>query len=263
MPIFPIGVANSVSANFQFDPLDTIEFARQGNFELLQVYLNEPLLSEETTLQRIVEAVTSFKAIYFHAEGLLNEDFLKSDYRRQLYTFLKRMEDPRYIIHFDERVNVDKLVSLVDSLNREGVKICVENYFLSEGKENAERNLKKYLALFTLSSNFGNPIYPVLDIPRIFNQKLGFSLEEGLEWCYQILNFFGNRRIPMLLHLIDVSNPAQSRHHYTAVGNGCIPYEQIFRFMRKTHPLMAGAVLEFEDKINPLRSREYIEKVFG
>ncbi|MCB0292982.1 MAG: hypothetical protein KDH97_22195, partial [Calditrichaeota bacterium] len=94
-------------------------------------------------------------------------------------------------------------------------------------------------------------------------QKLGFSLEEGLEWCYQILNFFGNRRIPMLLHLIDVSDPAQSRHHYTAVGSGCIPYEQIFHFIRKTRPLMAGAVLEFEDKINPLHSREYIEKVFG
>ena len=263
MPIFPIGVANSVSANFQFDPLDTIEFARQGNFELLQIYLNAPLLSEEATLQQVMAEITNFKALYFHAEGLLNEDFLNSDYRRQLYTFLKQMDDPRYIIHFDERVNVDKLVNLVDSLNREGVKICVENYFLSEGKADAERNLKKYLALFTLSSNFGNPIYPVLDIPRIFNQKLGFSLEEGLEWCYQILNFFGNRRVPMLLHLSDVSDPAQSRHHYTAVGSGCIPYEQIFHFIRKTRPLMAGAVLEFEDKINPLHSREYIEKVFG
>lgn len=263
MSIFPIGVANSVSANFQFDPLDTIAFARQGNFELLQIYLNTPLLSDTAALQQIMAEAGNFQSLYFHAEGLLNEDFLNSDYRRKLYTFLKQLEDPRFIIHFDEQVNVDKLVNLVDSLNREGVKICVENYFRSEGKADAERNLKKYLALFTLSSNFGNPIYPVLDIPRIFNQKLGFTLEEGLEWCYQILNFFGNRRIPMLLHLIDVSDPAQSRHHYTAVGSGCIPYQQIFHFMRKTRPLMAGAVLEFEDKINPLRSREFIEKIFA
>lgn len=261
--IIPIGVANSISANFQFDPLDTINFAKQKNFEILQVYLNDGLLDKSDALQSIGKASAEFQNIFFHAEGYLNEEFAKSEYRSKLYQYLNRIDDPKYIIHFDERENIDKLIRLVDLLGKETANIYVENYFIGEGKVSAEKNLKKFLALFTLSTNFGTSIYPVLDIPRLFHEKLEFSEAESMEWCYQILNFFGNRHIPLLLHLVDYQSASQMRSEFTAIGDGYIPYDKIFSFIAKTRPHISGIILEFEDKINPLTSRDSIKDMLG
>lgn len=260
MPIQPIGVANSISANFQYDPVDTIEFARQGKFEIVQIYLNGNLLEQNKILTAIRKQQTGFKQVYYHAEGFLNEDFLENEYREKLYQFLRSVNSPNYTIHFDERANIDKIIRLLETLGSEPPEIFIENYFLSSGKIEAEKNLKKYLALFTLSTNFGHTIHPVFDIPRLFHQDLGFTVEEALEWCYQILNFFGNRNIPLLLHLIDATTPDFPRFNFCPVGQGCIPYDAIFKFIRKTRPNISGIILEFEDKINPLQSREYIRE---
>lgn len=261
MSIPRIGVANSISANFQYDPLDTLEFARQGKFEIVQIYLNENLLDMKKVLAAIRNQQGGFKQVYYHAEGFLNEVFLKNEYRQKLYQFLQSVDSPNYTIHFDEQSNIDKLIRLLETLGNEPAEIFIENYFSSSGKVEAEKNLKKYLALFTLSTNFGHTIYPVFDIPRLFHQDLGFTVGEALEWCYQILNFFGNRNIPLLLHLIDADAPDFSRLNFCPVGQGCIPYETIFKFIRKTRPNISGIILEFEDKINPLQSREYIRKI--
>lgn len=255
---FPIGVANSVSSNFDFDPVDTIEFAENGRFDILQIYLNEKLLQDSKRLKRIVDDYQKFEEVYFHAEGYLNEEFLESPYRESLYQFLEQFDNPKIIIHFDERSNIDVLIKVVEKLGKLKPAIFVENYFQEEGKETAEKNLKKFLALFTLSNNFGTPIFPVLDIPRLFNKNLAFEEADSLEWCYQILNFFGNRRIPLLLHLIDASDSTQSRSSFTTLGEGIIPYGKIFDFILKTKPALSGAILEFEDKMNPISSRDYL-----
>ncbi len=257
----PIGVANSVSANFQFDPLDTLNYAKQENFKTIQIYLNSQLIAKEKTLKEIKKEQSSFTHIYYHAEGAFSKEFIGSDYRKNLYAFLKDVESPNYIIHFDERDSIDKIIKLAESLSDEVPHIYVENYFQFEGKEEAEKNLKKYQAMFTLSSNFGTNLFPVLDIPRLFHEKLNFNMDEALDWCYQLLNFFGNRQIPLLLHLIDSADANQSHRNFCAVGEGYIPYQKIFNFILKTRPHISGIILEFEDKITPLQSREYIRSV--
>ncbi|HQV31673.1 MAG TPA: hypothetical protein PKV71_07345, partial [Calditrichia bacterium] len=105
----------------------------------------------------------------------------------------------------------------------------------------------------------GTPIYPVLDIPRLFHRDLEMETGESLEWCYQVLNFFGNRRIPILLHLIDAQDNEQSRNSFVELGKGVLPYDEIFRFILKTRPTIAGAILEFEDKVHPISSRDYLK----
>lgn len=259
----PIGVANSVSANFKFDPVDALEFALQSRFELLQVYLNQDLLNDGTRLERIAKHVGDFHKVYFHSEGYLNQAFYDSDYRKKLFAFLDTVEAPNFIIHFDERENIDVLIRLVEQLGSDGPTIYLENYFQMEGEEAAEKNLKKYQALFTLSNNFGNPLFPVLDIPRLFHENLGFAPEKSLEWCYQTLNFFGNRRIPIVLHLIDASATDQARASFTRLGEGYMPFDDIFAFIRKTRPTLEGIILEYEDKMNPLSSRDYIRERFA
>lgn len=255
-----IGVANSVSANFDFDPIDTIKYAAQEGFETVQIYLNAELVSNEKVLEKLQSQASQFEKMYFHAEGFFNKEFPTSKYYEDLILFLRPIKDPNYILHFDEAINIEKLFDLTDKLASQGIKIFVENYFQKSKKENAEKNIKKFTALFTLANTTENVIFPVLDIPRIFHKKLGFKKAEALRWTYQLLNFFGNKNIPILLHLIDCNDPSQSRHSYCALGTGYIPYLEIFEFIKKTKPPISDIILEFEDKINPVASRSFIQE---
>lgn len=254
----PIGVANSISYNFQYDPLDTLDFAQQGKFDIVQIFLNESLLNNGAVLKILQQRDGDFGATYYHAKGFLNLEFLHSPYRQKLYQFLESVPSPRLIIHFDETEGIDKLMHIIETLGEATPAIYLENYFQGSGKESTEKNLKKYLALFTLSGTLGNNIFPVLDIPRLFHEERGLSQGESLEWSYQVINYFSNRQVPLLLHLIDASSPKQSRPNHTAIGSGHIPYANLFAFIRKTRPVISGIILEYEDKINPLTSREYL-----
>jgi hypothetical protein len=91
---------------------------------------------------------------------------------------------------------------------------------------------------------------------------LGFSIDEALEWCYQVFNFFGNKNISIILHLIDSYDSSQKRATYCPIGEGYIPYQELFDFILKTNTPVSDIILEFEDKINPIKSRKYLEKFF-
>ena len=255
-----IGVANSVSANFDFDPLDTIKYVAQEGFETVQIYLSKELLDNQKVLKKIQNQLAQFKRVYFHAEGFFNKEFPMGEYYTSLVHFLQDINHANYILHFDEKINIEKLFDLTGKLTSSGIKIFVENYFQKSKKENAEKNIKKFTALFTLANTIENVIFPVLDIPRLFHKKLGFKKADALRWCYQLFNFFGNKNIPILLHLIDCKDSTQSRHSYRAIGEGYIPYAEIFDFVKKTKPPISDIILEFEDKINPVVSRSFIQQ---
>jgi hypothetical protein len=154
------------------------------------------------------------------------------------------------------------MLRIVDEFISEKRILYLENFFQEGGVQNAERNLRKYNAVFSLVNNFDVRIFPVIDIPRFFHEKLGFKENEALDWCYQVLNFFGNRRIPVLLHLIDAHHPGQDRNDFCPVGEGYIPYQKIFNFMFKNQVAVEGIILEYLDKINALKSRENLLTLF-
>lgn len=255
-----IGIANSVSANFDFDPMDTIEFAKQENFDVIQIFLNDQLLDREDLHPKLRKRLNKFEKVYYHAEGFFNKEFPQKEYYRKLTRFLQKMNSPNYILHFDEKIDIDNLFKLTDKLSAEGFRILVENYFQRSSRASSEKNIKKYTALFTLVNNVDNILFPVLDIPRLFHKKLGFRKAEALEWCYQLLNFFGNKNIPIVLHLVDCKDATQSRASFCALGEGYIPYPEIFAFIKKTNAPISDIILEFEDKINPVVSRKFIEQ---
>ncbi len=257
-----IGIANSVSANFNYDPIDAIAFARQHQFEVLQIYLTEDLLNNQTVLDAIIACEDDFRQVIIHADGMLNRTFVESDYREALQRFVRQLKNPNYLLHFDENVKIDEVVAYARALKNDISEIYLENYFLADGSDAAERNIKKFLATFTLTRLNDVAILPVLDIPRFYHQKLGFSEDDATNWCYQLFNFFGNRKIPLVLHLVDVASPEQHRQQFTALGQGSLPYEQLLLFIRKTKPLIKSIVLEFEDKINAIESREYLAAQF-
>ncbi len=259
----PIGIANSISANFSYDPFDALKFARQLDFDRMQIYLDDRFLSEPHQANLLKKELASLPKIfcYFHSEGYLNEEFLQSDYARKLFQYLSGMEDVRLVIHFDEAAALDEALQVIDFLSRKNVKIYLENFFRKKGKDAAEKNMRKYMALYTLTNSHNVRIFPALDIPRFFHRHLGMEPEIALNWCFQMINFFGNRGIPILLHLIDSKDPGQARNSYCPVGEGYLPYREIFEFIRKTRPGIEAIILEYEDKINPLKSRDNLKEM--
>lgn len=256
----PIGVANSVSANFSYDNLDTIKYSQQANFELLQIYVDNQLLENQPQLKKLRKKILDigFNPIYIHCEGFLNKEFHLSKYKERLFEFAHRLINYKLILHFDELTSLEIMLEIISAFSRTNGILYLENYFQSEGRVNAEKNIRKYLAVFTLANNQRQCLAPVIDIPRFFNNRLDFGLNNALQWCFEMLNFFANKKIPILLHLIDAKLPSQDRSSFCAIGEGYIPYKKLFDFIKKTKPPIEGIIMEYEDKISPLRSRDNI-----
>lgn len=260
-----LGTANSVSYNQDYDPIDTLNFARQSEFEMVQIYLNQQLIADSQQLKKIKNHLEKQPALrcFFHSDISLSSQLFSSDYYKNLYSYLERFSDFRIIFHYDEKEDLDSILGFLQTIRRPAGKIYIENYFQFRGKAKAEKNLRKFMAIFSLSQNSDSIFYPVLDIPRFFQSKLGFSAEEALNWCYQLFNFFGNRKIPLLLHLIDSRSPQQQKSDYCPIGEGYIPYSKIFGFIKKNNVEIEGIIFEYLDKINTLKSRENLKQILG
>jgi hypothetical protein len=261
----PIGIANSVSYNLDFDPLDTIQFMRQSNFEIIQIYLNKDLIKDSQKLDSLRQELTEkpLSKIYFHAAGEFNQVFLTTEYKEALFSFLEHLKQSRIIFHFDENEELESMLKIVDQFSATNRIIYLENFFQGEGVQSAEKNLRKFTAVFSLVNNLDVRICPVIDIPRFFHQKIKFSPQQALDWCYQILNFFGNRKLPVLLHLIDAGNAKQERSDFCPIGEGYIPYPEILQFIMKNRVAIEGIILEYLDKVNALQARDNLLRILN
>jgi hypothetical protein len=260
-----LGIANSVSYNQDYDPIDTLNFARQSDFEMVQIYLNQQLIDNSDRLKKIKKHLLKQPDLkcFFHSDISLNRKLFSGDYYKNLFAYLEQFNDFRIIFHYDETEDLDSILKYLQTIQRPAGSLYIENYFQFRGMNKAERNLRKFMAIFSLFQNSAQAIYPVLDIPRFFQNKLGFSGDEALTWCFQLFNFFANRQIPLLLHLIDAKKSRQQKSDYCPIGEGYIPYSKIFEFIKKNKVVLEGIIFEYLDKINTLKSRENMKKILG
>ncbi len=260
----PLGIANSVSSNFGYDPLDTIQFASQSQFGIIQIYLSEQMVEDAKLMKQLHHDLKAadFSLVYFHLEGYLNQQQVKESYFSKIIQLLEPYEEPKFVIHFDENEGLEEMLDVVGHLSENNGRYYLENYFQGKGKEDAEKNIRKYMALFTLANSQEIHLLPALDLPRFFREDIKFTRDEALQWCFQIINFFGNRQIPILFHWIDVKDRQQDRLSFCPMGEGIIPYEEILNFINKTQPQVEAAILEYEDKINPLKSLIFLDRFF-
>jgi hypothetical protein len=259
----PIGVANSVSYNLDYDPLDTLYFAAQSGFEIIQIYINDAMLASKNKLTELKNRLLNLPdiSIYFHSDGAFNEAYTTSSYKESFFKFLQDFSEAKIIYHFDENEDLENILKIISYFEADHRQIYLENYFQFEGITAAEKNLRKFTAVFSLANNSGMRIHPVIDIPRFFNARLGFSEEAALNWCFQLLNFFGNRKIPVLFHLIDSKTGKQESRAFCPIGEGIIPYQKIFKFLLKNGVSLEGIILEYLDKVNPLKSRDNLNQL--
>lgn len=260
------GTANSISFNQDYDPLDTLKFVQHTHFDMVQIYLNTNLLNHKEDLKKVKNFLKKSGQLpcFFHSEMPLNMKLLSSEYYQLLYDYLEPFDYFRIVFHYDEKEKLENILHTIQKLHRPNGRIYLENDFQLAGKFNAEKNMRKFMAVFSLSQNSDYSFYPVIDIPRFFLKKLGFTSEESLNWCYQLFNFFNDLRLPILLHLIDAKDANQQKNMYCPLGEGYIPYKNIFSFMKKNRvDLIEGIIFEYLDKINTLKSRENLKNIFA
>ncbi len=257
----PIGVSNHVSYNVNYDLVDTVKYARQSDFDIMQLFVYEGNLSNNDSLPEILRFAYSnkFDRIYFHTESYLNKKIFTNDHIKNLIEIINPLSNVHLLFRFDE---IEDLEGILDSIEKlaslNDREIYLENVFHSNNLGDIDRKLRKFLAVFSLANLQHIKVRPTLNIPALFTDNSQFKKKSGLEWCCQIFNFFETKNVPLLLVLSDQKNYTPESIIPCAIGNGIIPYDTIFDFIKKTNISIEGIILQYFDKINPLKSRDYL-----
>jgi hypothetical protein len=257
----PIGVATSVAAAVGFDPLVALEYAARHRFPLLQPYLDTRVVGDPTLRQRVADRARGLGIeLLWHAPGLLQTDpALSPDVLVASGASPDRYGAVRVVYHFDETQPVAETVRLIGELHRAGVRACVENYHQLTGPEAGRRNYREYLNLFRQAVAVGLSPVGVIDVPRAFDARVGFSADEAAQVITEVFSGLADLGVPLVLHLIDSTNlDMAARRDWCPVGRGVIPYPTL---LREVWP--DAVVLEFEDEDNPVASRPFLAGVFG
>jgi hypothetical protein len=257
----PIGVATSVAAASGFDPLETLAYAHRHRFPLVQPYLDARVVGDAALRRRVSDRARELGIdLLWHAPGLLRADPATSP---ALFAAIGGSPDQpaskRVVYHFDETLPVAETLRLVGELHRAGVRACVENYHQLGGPEAGRRHYRNYLELFRQAGEAGLAPVGVIDIPRVFDARLGLSPEEAGRLTAEVLGRLGELGVRVVLHLIDSTNPDMAeRRDWCPVGRGVIPYPALLTAVQPE-----AVVLEYEDPQNPLDSRPFLASVFG
>jgi hypothetical protein len=261
----PIGVSNRVSSNLNFNLNDALQYAQQSGFEIMQILLTADLLKQYDSLIELLDLVgmTDFDRLYFHAETSLNCNLNQNDLIRHMDDILLSEKDIQLIFHFDENEDLEKMLESIEKLPTVARgHLYLENALYSPHPSDISRKIKKYLAVFSLANIQTISIKPAFNIPALFVENSQLNEKEAIQWCCEIFNFFETKRIPLLLMLSDRKELSQEGSVPRAIGEGSLPYEHIFNFVKKSQVTIEGIILQYGDKINPLKSRDKLVQLF-
>ncbi len=267
---FPVGIATSVSAAHDFDPLDTAAFLKEHpEFRIIQVYLNGGLVKNTSHLEAVKVRLDELAGIdvYYHLCMDLGASLKEWEW---YFSAIRELELHRsgrgFIIHMDPARPAREAEELLGFLtNKKIMPLWLENYFSGRGSADYLRQLQTYRDLFRLFRRECD-IRPVLDIPRFFHRDHSITHEQSTRDVRDLLEKFAALGLPILLHAIDVTHPRQHREDFCPLGKGTLPYGEIFSYLRlkNLETGVSGLILEYEDKRNPLDSLDFLlEKPAG
>ncbi len=256
-----IGVATSVGWNGRtYDTLDTLAYAEVHGFPLVQVYLTPGLIesAEERAEVRRRAAAAGIR-LMAHAPGRLNDGPGCSPAVPAAAVDLLANEQTKWLIHhFDEDQWQTAATELARPLGK-GLIPCLENFHTNPGAEAARTHYQHYLQVFRILR--GKRIPAVIDIPRFFAADLGLGHEEAGDLVIQVLRELAELNVPVIFHLIDsTTRNFADRARWCALGEGVIGYRELWPRVMGLNLRVEATVLEFDDQVNPLASRELLER---
>lgn len=260
-----IGVASSVSLDKgTFDSLIALDYAARNGFSPVQLYLDSRIIESPPAREEVRARARAHRlTIMLHAPGLLKLPEVGNEPTIQAALELLADESYRRVVyHYDETQPVEQSMAATESLCAAGITPCIENFHQLGGAVSARRHYEQFLDLLLATSKKSLPVVPVFDIPRAFHPGLELTADDASRLTIDVLRRIGSMGLPVLLHLIDTRGPRQIRSEWCALGDGMIPYAQIFR---STADIVRfdDVILEYEDRENPLPSRDFLQSLFG
>ena len=255
-----LAVATSVSMDRHFDTLDAIAYAIDNGFEGFQAFINQQII-KDAKLRGQVRSICedNHLALIAHAPATLKWTNVSDDSINSAVTNLLASESKALIVHhYDETVPFEETLKCLQYLRDRGFTPCLENFFM-RGAETSEKSLRDYLLLLMEAKDRSIELMPVFDIPRLYDSQIKLAHMADL-LIENALNVFKLIETPIILHLIDTYNDAQLRSSWCPLGRGIIPYTNILQQLKQRKIPIYMVILEFEDRINPIESKQFLEE---
>jgi sugar phosphate isomerase/epimerase len=257
-----LAVASSVSSDRGFDNLDALSYAMENGFEGFQAFMNAQMINS-AELRGEVRTICEDNNLVLvaHAPATLSRNNVLGNSANAAARSLFNSDNKALVVHhYDETTPVEEALECLRYLQDLGITTCLENYFVI-GAETSEKCFNDYLHLITKSAMLGIDIMPVLDIPRIYHDRINLS-DKAFALINEAFNVFSLLNTPIILHLIDVNSASQVKNSWCPIGSGIIPYSEIFRQLQYYKISVYVTILEYEDKINPVVSRQFLRDLF-
>jgi hypothetical protein len=260
--VYKLAVASSVSRDSGFDNLDALSYAIENGFEGFQAFMNTQMINSAELREEIRTTCEANNLVLVaHAPATLRRNNVLQDSAHTAARSLFSSDTKALVVqHYDETVPVEEALECLCYLQDLGITTCLENYFII-GAKTSEKCFHDYLQLITNATMLGINIIPVLDIARIYDSKVGLS-DKAFTLMDEAFRIFSLMTTPIILHLIDVNSTSQVRSSWCPIGSGIIPFSEIFSQLQQHKISVYMTVLEYEDKINPVMSRQFLKDQF-
>jgi tetratricopeptide (TPR) repeat protein len=259
-----IGVATSVSGAPQYDPVDTLSYAlTHRDFRMIQVHLNESIIVDRGLRSRLTEAAhRQGIEVICHAPDRMRSGPAIARATIEAARDLLAHNPRKWVVHhFDEHQSVSRSLDVVKELVEAGLVPCIENYHLDKSLRHGQRHYELYLDLFRRTSELGLDVCAVLDIPRLFDAKLGLvDAGAAVALTSRVFRCLEDLGVTVILHLIDSESFDLARSNWCPLGTGAIPYNELLPQMFAPTTHIEAVVFEFEDKHNPVDSLPFLRE---
>lgn len=243
-----ISYASSISADKNYDPMDTLQYCKENSISLSQLYMDQSLTDDAVKVKSLRKfARENNIRLTCHAPKELNSQLIDTSILKPIKKLLKNEDDKIIIVHFDEDTAVDEAMVTIESLTSNGFTVGLENFYKAQDELSVILNTAKYNLLLNLSAEHEFDVIPVLDIPRLFIKSIAENTDP-LILTKTILANISLLSYPLILHIIDVNNNSQDKSTWVPLGEGLLPYKELLDLIRKSDIEIHHAVLEYESK---------------
>ncbi len=255
-----ISYASSISADKQYDPQDTLQYCKEKKISRAQLYMDSVLAQDATKVKSLRKFAKENKiSLTCHAPNDLNNQIIDTSILKPIKKLLKNEEEKIIIIHFDEDIAIDEAMITIESLITNGFTVGLENFYKSTEELSVISNSVKYNLLLNLSAEHEFPVYPVLDLPRLFIKAIAENTDP-LILTKMLLANIALLPYPLILHMIDVNNNSQERNTWVPLGEGLLPYKEILKLIHESEIEIHHAVLEYESRELADKSLNFLKK---
>jgi len=253
-----IGIATSFFKENDFDPIKTVEFALAHGISIVQLYLNPQLEFDSAQLEMLHALFEENQlTMLVHSPHYLNKAVLDGHHTAALSKLFPVRQKRYVVVHFDEKCSMQEALKTAEDLNRAGFSVALENYYQGRTEKELLENINNYVTLIRLASERKIDLVPVIDFPRLFIEHFSGCAPAFLTKL--LLHGISLSTRDIILHMIDTKDAKLRREDWVPIGQGIIPYSDIFEMLDEYRFNVHSAILEFEEASLGEKSLSYFQ----